>query len=89
MKWPKKSIQVVHGSVVLSCPKGKHAVRWTTTGQDPNHMRQTFVTGTFAQVVAKTKRKALKVGEGTEMWIHGASENTSDFVVTKGKLVKA
>jgi len=34
------------------------------------------------------KAKALKMGEGTEIWIHGASENTSDFVVRHGKIVK-
>jgi hypothetical protein len=86
--WPMKAVNLVHGSVCINLGPGEHKLSVTSTGKDPNHMKHTHVKGTFAQCVRKAKKLAMKMGNHTTLWIHGASENTQDWQVRDGRLVR-
>lgn len=87
-RYPKKAIDLVHGNSVLSAKKGEHEIRYTLTGKSPNQMTRKMIKKPFNECVKLVKSKALRMGEGTVIWIHGGSENTQDFIVKKGKIVR-
>ena len=85
---PKKYVAVTHGSVCMDLPNtGVHKITVTKTG-NLNTGKQTNFKGTFAEAVDKGKWLTLKMGEGARLWTHGASENTVNYVVARGKIVK-
>jgi hypothetical protein len=86
-EYPKKAIDLVHESIVHLGPKGEHQIRWYINGAIYESNGR-FMKAPFAKCIKTVKAKALRMGEGTAIRIHGASGNMSNFVVKDGKIVK-
>lgn len=84
----KPVVTVVHGNVCFGCKPGEHQILVSMTGNLNYGKRSTFK-GSFQKAVREGKRRVMKLGEGARLWTHGASENTVDYVVHKGKLYYA
>ena len=87
-KIAKPVVTVVHGDVCFGCKPGEHQILVSMTGNLNYGKRSTFK-GSFQKAVKEGKRRVMKLGEGARLWTHGASENTVDYVVHKGKLYYA
>ena len=85
--WPLKIVSVTHGSVVLSAKSGEQSIVVTRDGNLNSGKRQ-LVKTTYASAVNRGKAIALKMGENAVLFTHGASENTIDYQVRNGKLVR-
>jgi hypothetical protein len=85
--WPKKVVSVTHGCVILGCKQGEHGITVARDG-DLNRGKHHIVKMPFTKAVEKAKETALKMGEHTAVFIHGASENWSEYQVRQGRLVK-
>ena len=64
-----------------------HEIIVSRTG-NLNTGKRTVFRGLFPNAIKEGKKKALAMGNGTRLWIHGARENTTDYVVKNHKLVK-
>lgn len=86
--WPKKMVAVMHGSNSLDLSTGQHRITVTRTGS-LNAGKHTVYRGLFRNAVKRGKQIALKMGEGTGLWVHGsfASEKSVDYQVQNGRLV--
>ena len=83
--FPMKIVAVHHGSITFHCKKGQHSIIVSRKG-NLNTGKETVVTMTYTKAVEKAKRMALKMGENTAVFTHGASENTQNWQVQGGKL---
>ena len=89
----KKTVLVYHGSnfrykTTIHVKKGKHLIFITKEEYPYEQLKHIEFKGTFVEAVKSGKQRALKLGKGTRIYTYGASNNTTEYIVAGGKIVK-